>query len=209
MSVAAAIDEPLVLADGTKIDPSTGKVIKDKRQNDFIAVPSPSEAQKLVVKARKTVAELPVPPQQLSAVALVAFYTLWGLPDIEISIALDNRLTVEQIKTIRESEAYIEFMSTAKSNIVNTETETVRDIFQQHASTAANKIVNIVNNTDEDSVLGFKAAQDILDRAGHRPADIIEHRHKLEDALHIVVTRRDETQQLPIIGLDAKELDND
>jgi hypothetical protein len=194
-------DEPLVLADGTKIDPATGKVIRDNVSQMF-AVPSPSEAQRLVVRARKSVAELPMPPKQLSGVALVAFYTLFGLPDAEISIALDNRLTIEQIKLIRKSDAYIDFMAAAKTNIVETETAVVREVFQQHAKGAAEKIVRIAANNDDDSVLAFKAAQDILDRAGHRPADIIEHRHTMEDALQIVITKRDETTPLPVIEGD-------
>jgi hypothetical protein len=189
-------NEPLVLADGTKIDPTSGKVIRDHVAK-FIAVPSPSEAQKLIVKTRRTVGELPMPPKQLSAVALVAFYTLFGLPDSEISIALDGKLSVDQIKEIKQHEAYTDFMSTAKDNIINTETNVVRDVFQANAIHAASKVVELAQS--ENDVLAFKASQDILDRAGHRPADVIEHRHKMEDALQIVITKRDETQQLPVI----------
>jgi hypothetical protein len=199
-------NEPLVLADGTKIDPATGKVIRDQVAK-FISVPSPSDAQKLVVKARKTVADLPAPPKQLSGVALVAFYTLFGLGDSDIALALDSRLSIEQIKQIKKSEAYIDFMAAAKDNIVNTETDTVREVFQTHAKNAAHKIVELADS--ENDVLAFKASQDILDRAGHRPADIIEHRHTMEDALQIIITKRDDTQQMPTIDADAIEVDND
>lgn len=197
-------DEPLELADGTKIDPATGKVIRPDAGSQFIAVPSPSEAQKLVVRAKKGIGDLPLPPSQLSGVGLVAFYTLFGLSDVDIALALDNRITVPQIENIRESDAYIDFMRTAKSNIVNTEVDTVREIFQAQAHVAANKVVELA--TGENDVLAFKASQDILDRAGHRPADIVEHRHVMEDALHIVVTKRDETKQLPIIDADFEQI---
>lgn len=197
-------DEPLVLADGSKIDPSTGKVIKDK-MSQFVSVPSPSEAQALVVRARKSVADLPLPPQQLSGVGLVAFYTLFGLQDSDIALALDSRVTVEQIKEIKKSEAYVEFMQSAKENILHTETETVRDVFQKHAKAAAMKVVELADG--ESDVLAFKASQDILDRAGHRPADVVEHRHRMEDVLNIVITKRDETKQLPIIDAAFEEVD--
>lgn len=200
-------NEPLVLADGTKIDPTSGKVIRDQVAK-FVSIPSPSEAQKLISKTRRTVADLPLPPSQLSGVALVAFYTLFGLQDRDISIAVDGKLTVEQIAQIKELEAYTDFMTTAKENIINTETSTVRDMFQQHAAAAANKIINAVTQTDDDSVLGFKAAQDILDRAGHRPADIVEHRHTMEDTLQIVITKRDETVQVPTVDAPFKVLDD-
>jgi hypothetical protein len=94
-------DEPLVLADGTKINPVNGRVIKDGSAAKFVSVPSPSEAQKIIARTRMTVADLPLPPKQLSGVALVAFYTLFGLSDQEICIAVDNKLTLEQINNIR------------------------------------------------------------------------------------------------------------
>lgn len=191
--------EPLILADGTKIDPTTGKAIKEKKASKFIEVPSGSAAQALVVKTRKTIAELPLPPQQLSGVALVAFYTLFGLPDTEISLATSGALTVEQVKHIKKLDAYKEFMVTAKTNIIETSTDQVRELFQKNALGAASKILELADS--DNDVLAFKASQDVLDRAGHRPADIVEHRHKMEDALNIVFTHRDASKDLPVIDI--------
>lgn len=201
-------DEPLILADGTKIDPSTGKVLKDKKPA-FVAVPNPLEAQKIVARTRRTVAELPAPPAQLSGVALVAFYTLFGLNDMDICIAVDNKLTIEQVKNIREQEAYTEFLAAAKENILHSDNVTVRNLFEQHATTAANKIIGLVEDDEAGAVLAFKAAQDILDRAGHRPADIVEHRHKMDDVLNIVVTRRDENNVIPTIDVTPNKAEQD
>lgn len=196
-------NEPLVLADGTEIDPSSGSVIK-KNKDKMVAIPAPGEAQRIVARTRKTVAELPLPPQQLSGVALVAFYTLFGLGDNEISLALEGRLTVEQITNIRNTDAYIEFMSTAKQNIVETQTEVVRELFENHAKDAAHKIIKLADS--ENDVLAFKASQDVLDRAGHRPADIVEHRHKLEDALNIVYIEKKVGEAMPTIDITAEEV---
>lgn len=199
MELAEACD-PLVLADGTKIDPSTGKVIKDVASK-FISVPSPSEAQRLIARTRKTVSELPLPPEKLSAVALVAFYTLYGLDKREISIALEGKLTEDQIENVRELDAYKDFMREARANIINTETQVVREVFEQHAPIAAAKVIELAQS--ENDVLAFKASQDVLDRAGHRPVDIIEHRHKMDDNLNIVITRRDETKENDIPTIDV------
>ena len=196
-------NEPLVLADGTKIDPVSGRVMKE---TTLVAIPANGEAQKIVARARKSVAELPLPPQQLSGVALVSFYTLYGLQDQDIAVALDGRLTTEQIKLIRETDAYQEFMQVAKANLLHTETNTVRELFEENAKKAAEKIVQLADS-DVD-VLAFKASQDVLDRAGHRPADIVEHRHTLENSLHIVVTKKDETKDVPYIDVDVKEVSN-
>jgi hypothetical protein len=37
----------------------------------------------------------------------------------------------------------------------------------------------------------MSAARDILDRSGHRPADVVEHRHRMDGGLVIEVVRRD------------------
>ena len=191
--------EPLILADGTKIDPTTGKAIKEKKQQQFVEVPNGIDAQALVARTRKTVAELPLPPEQLSGVALVAFYSLFGLPDAEISIATGTKLTIPQIKQIRELDAYKDFMTTAKDNILNTAVDQVREKFQKHAINAANKVIELAES--ENEVLAFKASQDVLDRAGHRPADVVEHRHKMEDALNIVFIHKNEGQEVPVLDI--------
>jgi hypothetical protein len=194
-------NEPLQLADGTMIDCTSGKVIRDDPAK-FVSVPSPSEAQRIIAKTKMTVSELPLPPKQLSAVAMVAFYTLYGLSDRDISVALEGKITEEQIEHIRTLDAYVEFMATAKQNMLNTESQQVRDLFEQHAHHAAQKIISLSQSDAE--VLAFKASQDVLDRAGHRPADVVEHRHKMEDALHIVVIKKDETKPVPTIDIDAE-----
>lgn len=198
-------DEPLVLADGTKID-SSGRVIKDKPAA-FVSIPNPAEAQRIVARTRRTVADLPVPPAQLSGVALVAFYTLFGMTDGDISIALDGRLTVPQITNIREQDAYKEFMVSAKENILHSDTVTVRDMFEEQAKNAARKIIELADSDNE--VMALTASKDVLDRAGHRPADIVEHRHKMDDVLNIVVTKRDEANVLPVIDVTPERVDSE
>lgn len=196
-------EEPLVLADGTKIDPKTGEVKKERR-NRFVEVPSPSQAQALVTKARRSVADLPAPPTQLTGVALVAFYTLFGLPDHEIALAVDSKLSIEQIRRIRELDVYKEFMQNAKENILETSNDVVRDLFQKHAVNAAQTILDIADSGED--VLAFKASQDILDRAGHRPADIVEHRHRMEDKLNIVITRKDANPEIPVVDVTPERI---
>lgn len=206
--LAEDANEPLVLADGTKIDPSTGAVINDKRRNNFIEVPAPSVAQDIVAKSRRSVVDLPAAPKELTGVALVAFYTLFGLSDADIAIALEGKLTIEQISRMRSLDVYREFMEQAKVNIIDTSTDVVRDIFQRNAVGAANTVVELAQS--DNDVLAFKASQDILDRAGHRPADIIEHKHKMDsNALNIVITHRDENQTLPVLDVTPSEVSYD
>jgi hypothetical protein len=77
---------------------------------------------------------------------------------------------------------------------------------QRHAKDAANKVIELAASDSE--VLAFKASQDVLDRAGHRPADIVEHRVKMEDALNIVFIKKDETQEVPTIDVTPERIED-
>jgi hypothetical protein len=197
--------EPLVLADGRMIDPATGKVMKPANKTKMVEVPKHSEAQALVVRARRSVADLPAPPEKLTSVGLVAFYTLFGLDDVSISIALENRLTVEQIKRIRDLEVYQQFMADARESLITAERDNVQAILVEHAKNAAEKVVELASS--DNDVLAFKASQDILDRTGNRPVDIVEHRHRMVDALQVVFIKRDANESIPTIDVEATHVD--
>jgi hypothetical protein len=193
--------EPLVLADGRVIDPATGKVMKTGNTTKMVEVPRNSEAQQLVVRARKSVADLPAPPEALGGVALVAFYTLFGLDDVSISIATQNRLTIDQIKRIRTLEVYQQFMTEAKDSLLSAEKESVQAVLAKHSMAAAEKIATLADS--ENDVLAFKASQDILDRTGNRPVDVVEHRHRMEDALQVVFIKREAIENIPTVEVEA------
>lgn len=206
MSLAANELEPLILADGTKIDPSTGKVMRENKAK-FIEIPSASQAIAIVSKTKRSLAELPLPPEKMNGVSLVLFYSMWGLADADIAIALG--ITKNQVSNIKKLPEYLKASDDIKKSVLEHETNEVRDIFQKHAKTAAQKIVEIASNADEDSVLGFKASQDILDRAGHRPADVVHHKHGLEDGLKIVYIKQEAPESLPsvnVIDADFEEV---
>ena len=190
----ASPNEPLILADGTKINPATGKVLKDtKIRGGFIEVPNALEAQTIVAKARRSIKELPIPGKSMNAVSLVLFYSMWGLADQDIAIVTE--LTVPQVKNIKKLPEYAKLSQDIMNNVLEHEANDIRTFMQQNAKFAAEKIVHIAQ--EEDGALGFKASQDILDRAGFRPADVVEHRHKMEDSLKIEFVKREAPKDLP------------
>lgn len=192
----AEINEPLVLADGTKIDPSNGKVLRDKKSSGLVLIPSASEAQAIVAKTRRSVAELPVAPQQMSTIGLVLFYTMYGLANADIGII--TGLSTEQVKSIKALPEYANASDDIVKTVRENEASTIRDFFQQKAADAAEAVVEAM---EEGGVLGFKAAQDILDRAGHRPADVVEHKHTMQNALRIEHIRATDNKDIPMINV--------
>lgn len=206
MTMLADALEPLILADGTKINPTNGTVIKDKKVT-FTEIPSASQAVAILARTKRSISELPLPPQKMNAVSLVLFYSMWGLADNDIAIACS--ISRDQVNNIKKLPEYMAMSQDIQASVLQHETNEVRDIFQKHARGAAQKIVEMAINAEDDSVLGFKASQDILDRAGHRPADVVLHKHGLDDSLKIVYIQQQPSETIPdasIIDADFEEV---
>jgi hypothetical protein len=185
----ADINEPLVLADGTKINPIDGTIIED-----LIEVPNHSQAVKLVTKTRRRIADLPDIPARMHVVGAVLSYRLFGLDDTEIALA--TGMTVEQVGRIIMSDAYTTLHTAVVDGISQNEAGSVRDLFSQGARKAAATVLKLA---ETPNALGFRAAKDVLDRSGMRPADVVEHRHRMDGELQIVHIRRDKQDEIPII----------
>lgn len=198
MSLALATD-PITLADGRVIDPVTGKQLKERKTSSFVEIPSASEAQEIVAKTRKSIADLPVAPHQMNGLSLVCFYTMWGLSNQDI--AIQAGCTVDQVKAIKALPEYKTLHQDIFKTVMETEANDVRGFFQQKSRDAAVAIVNMV---DEEGALGLAAAKDVLDRAGHRPADVVEHRHRMDNALVIEYIRKDVNSADVLPAIDAE-----
>src|SRR5688572_5272499 len=200
----AAPGDPIILADGTRINPSNGKVIRDSHaRGGFVEIPSASEAQAIVARTRRAIAELPLPPQQMSGVALVLFYSMWGLNESDIAIAVG--LSEAQVKNIKHLPEYMSLSKDILKNVLEFEANDVRTYFQQNAARAAKKIIDL---TEEDGALGFKASQDVLDRAGFRPVDVHEHSVKVENSLKIEYIKKEVRDDIPVIEASYKDVTN-
>ena len=187
--------EPLVLADGTKINPLDGKILKD---DILVEVPNTREIQRDIVAARKRIADLPLPPEQMNTLSLVMAYSVFGLSDKDIGNVLS--LSQDQIHNIKMNNAYNELQQNLVQSIIHSDTTEVRDLFVLNSKTSAQLFVDTVNDTEMGIGTRLSAANNILDRAGHRPADIVEHRHKVEGGLRIEYVKKEE-QDIPTIDI--------
>lgn len=199
MTLPIDANEPLILADGRKINPVDGREIRDKKYSaDYVEIPRASEAQALVAKSRRAVAELPVPGAQMNALSLVLFYSMWGLGDADIALQLGN-ISVPQIKKIRELPEYQSLSDDILKSVLEFEKDDIRSVINQHARGAVQKVIDTM---EEEGALGFAAAKDILDRAGHRPADVVEHKHKMEGGLRIEYIQKSDKETIPALDGD-------
>jgi hypothetical protein len=84
--------------------------------------------------------------------------------------------------------------------ILDTETSVVRDVFTKNARNAAKVVVEEIKEGNRSDRVA--AAKDILDRSGHRPSDVVEHRHRMDGGLVIEIVRRDGAT-LPTIEMET------
>jgi len=198
-------NEPLVLQDGTRIDPSTGAVIRD-RPNRFVAVPTNREAVKQITSARRRLADLPAPPKTMNTVSVVFMYTTFGLSDQDIALAMN--LTVDQVLRIKANDVYATVSKQFIKEIADADTTEVRDLLVLNSRSAAQRMLELADSEDEK--VAQKAAADILDRAGLRPADVHEHRVKMEGGLTIEFIKKETNNNvIDGVAVEMEEVSDD
>jgi hypothetical protein len=185
--------EPLVLADGTRINPIDGTVVTDEI---LVEVPNTEQIKREVVASRKRISDLPVPPSQMNTISVIISYTLFGISNEDISTVL--ALPLQQVIDIKKSDVYHGLQEQFLKNILESDLSDVRGLFVQKSRHAADRMFELLDSESE-STRGV-AAKDVLDRAGQRPVDVVEHRHKMEGGLTIrYIDQRDE--HIPIIDI--------
>jgi len=185
--------EPLVLADGTRINPENGIPIPSEV---LIEVPNTEDIKREIVASRKRISDLPVPPNQMNTISVVLSYTLFGISEEDISYTLP--MPLEQVQSIKNSDAYRELQDIFVENIIESDLSDVRGMFVQKSRSAADVMFGLMES--ENEATRGSAAKDILDRSGQRPVDVVEHRHKMEGGLTIEYVEK--KTDLPTIEMD-------
>jgi len=197
----------LELPDGTLIDPTSGRVInptlEEIRDDAFIQIPSGSEAIALVTTTRRKLSDLPDIPARMNTISIVLTYHMFGLSDDEIAIA--SGLKVEQVTSIKLLDAFDKMLAAVSKGILREDKGEVQSIIENAGVTAINTVKGIMADGDDDKVR-LTAAKDILDRGGHRAADILEIRGKMANTLRIEHVIRSDDMEAPIIDVTPIEV---
>ena len=187
--------EPLILADGTVISPENGNVIVEEH---VITVPNTVDIKREITASRMRVSDLPVPPDQMNTLSVIIGYSMMGVSDDDIANVI--MIPLEQIKSIKLSDEYRLVQDGIVNNIMNSDSSSVRNMFVEGSRNAASLMVQVVNDSEMGINTRMSAAKDVLDRAGQRPVDVVEHRHKMEGGLTIeYVEKKDD---VPTIEMD-------
>ena len=187
----------ILLPNGTtvkKIEP-TNKLITTKIKTN-------QQLQEEDTRIRRKIDELPIQNGKMNTISVVLSYYLFGLSVNDISII--TKLPTEQVQNIIMLPAFNEMLDKVTQSIIENDTDNVREFIAKQTKKAADKIVQIMETAPAKYSLA--AAQDILDRGGHRPIDVIEHRNKMDGELRIVHITKDENKINNIKDVEFEEI---
>lgn len=185
-------DEPLDTPDGP-IEPTYAL------RRTMVEVPSNGEAIAILEGTRRKLADLPIAPKHLNPIAVICLYTMYGLDSQEIAIA--TNLGVDQVIAIRMSNEYSMMQRAVVDTVLEAETGEVKDYIKKASFDAAKRVRGLVSSRDEDVAL--RASRDVMDRAGLRPADVVELRGRMDMGLVIEVVDRSKDTHRPVIDMES------
>lgn len=189
MKVEIRKGEPLVLPNGDQIIPSsmTSDAMPEVKPAALAGVEE--ELKEILgdpfedVQYVRTLADINVPFSRFSMTMVCVAMSMWGLEAHAISRILE--IDVDGIESIMETQLFTEIRKQLVEAMRYSENGSIHGYLQQKALKAATVVATSMVSRDGDRAL--KAAQDILDRTGFRPVDRVEHSHKFEDDLRIVM----------------------
>lgn len=193
--------KPLVLPNGTKIDKDEEgqTVVQTKKEQEEAELMDDILADVFsddnIETFQRTLADINVPKSEFNPIMLVLSYSLWGLDEYAVARFLD--VDVEQIRMIRSTELYTRTRTEMLEAIRYAEQSTIHGYLTQRAKAAA--VTVAANLAAKKPEVQLAAANSILDRAGFRPVDRVEHTMKFEDELRIVHIEKKDT---PTINVD-------
>ena len=208
---SATVHEVLVLADGTKIDKTTGEVIRDKVDNPELLdvdkvddAPQTDEEEVVEIKrllpVNRHLNDLPGDTNSTKAIGLITALTLYGINDREISFICGTEM--EKVVAIKQSERYNDMLGGIIENVMRAQSDNIRTIFVNSSKEAAQHIVSGLRSKVPE--IRHMASKEVLDRGGFRPVDVVEHRVRHENELKIVHIRGDAEKSV-VIDADYDE----
>lgn len=178
------------------------KKIEKTNSLNTVSIKSNTKLQEEEARIRHRIDELPIQDGKMNTISVILSYYLFGLNTYDISIM--TKIPEDQIKNIMMLPAFDEMVQKVTKAIIEKDTDDVRTFISQQSKKAATKIVQIMETAPAKYSLA--AAQDLLDRSGHRPVDTVEHINKMDGELRIVHIKKDETANKQIQDVEFEEI---
>lgn len=195
--------KPIVLPDGTEVLPAANavgsKVVTkadkqaaeqhEKLTAELEALMSNTKGVTAAHMYKRTLAEVDSDFDRMNVTMLVLAYTVWGLEPFAISRLL--KVDPSRIDAVMMSDLYTRLQTELVEAMRYAEEATVHGFLAGKAMAAAVTVASSLTNPSADVKL--TAARDLLDRAGFRPVDRVEHSVKFDDEMRIRLVTDDNT----------------
>lgn len=184
----------LPLANGIIIDTKTGQAMAPKLSPDeTVSRVKPRDVNRTVERARDTnnkairasIADLPADPSATTTAGVVWLYYMLGLNDVDIATC--TGLTMQQVDLIKGMKLFGQLDTMIISNSAKLSSASIETRIHSMANKSMGVIEDIMDDGEVDAAVKLRAAQDLLDRAGHSSKQISDKKSLLEGGLVIRV----------------------
>jgi hypothetical protein len=153
------------------------KKVKDRKETTTRGLDTNNQ------RIRTVIADLPADPQSLTTAGVVWLYFHLGLSDIDIATC--TGLSITHVNLIKGMKLFDQLSNLITTNHAKLGTSDIESRIQQLADKSMTTVEDIIDSEDVDAAVKLRAAQDMLDRAGHSAKQVIERRSMLEGGLTI------------------------
>lgn len=193
--------DPLVTADGVVVAPDG---LTDIGGTDPKLINTKPEHFRAL--RRQDISDLPADPHVMNACAAVFSYTMLGVGDREIQIAL--KIREDQLKKIREHEGYASIFSASMEELININSSSMQSRIAAMAPMAITQIFTLASNGRKEETR-LSASRDIADRAGTKVADQQLRNQGKPVGLRVIVTKKEDGEQTTEITLGDVSTDGE
>lgn len=170
-----------------------GQVIEkvEPTQQNVVKIKTNTQLQQEDAEVRRKLSDLP-DLSNINIISQVLCYNLYGLSLQDISTI--TKIPLQNIQTIVMSQDFIDYKNKMLTSIKERDEDDVRNYISKASRKAAEKVVDIMQNCANPK-FSLVAAQDILDRSGQRPVDVVEHKMKIDNELRILYITKNENER--------------
>lgn len=193
-----------------KVTLANGKVVEkvEPVKNSAVIIKTNTQLQEEDANIRRKLTDLP-DIKNINIFSQILSYHLFGLSSQDIATV--THIELQNVNNILMSQEFSEYKQKILESIAEKDANNVREFFTKNSMHAAQTVLDIVKCGNPKYAL--PAAQDILDRAGHRPIDVVEHRNKMDNELRIVyITKNEEKrkqlEEIKPVDAEFEELTN-
>ena len=151
-------------------------------------IKSGREAADILEKQSRKLGDLPDVPEKMNAFCAVITYSMLGLSDADIAIAL--KTSEQNVKKLKDLDAYQQLVAMFDTTVFEENKRAANHMLAQAATRATQRMINGIDSARED--IAIVAARDVMKAAGVGQQ---EEQTKRVGGLNIRIIRKGEQQE--------------